>query len=245
MFLVSVFMDFRCFDKKLDANRGRWYTFSDLLLLIQLFMKEKIFNNLVDGIEVRVCFSDICVMNAEACVVPQFSNRVADTGVAATLLHSGFSRGVLEYGELFERYKAKALPFGSAFTTNAYTGGYAWFIHVPVLDAESFEVYDAAMFAVYAALYEADRLNLYDIVIPALCTGHKGLLSFKQSAKAMLTALKSFRSEHDTLREIKFVISKNEAAYQEFVSFVENNFDEVPVISGLEESYLQITEVYR
>ncbi len=208
-------------------------------------MKEKVFNNLVDGIKVRVCFSDICVMEAEACVVPQFSDRVADTGVAATLLHSGFSRGVLEYEELFERYGKKSLPFGSAFTNNAYTGGYAWLIHVPVLDAAGFEAYDAVIFAVYAALHEADRHNLYDIVIPAIGTGYKGLLSFKQSAKAMLTALKSFRPKNDTLREIKFVVSKNEAAYKEFLSFVENNFEEVPVVAGLEESYLQITEAYR
>lgn len=208
-------------------------------------MQEKKFNNLVDGIEVRVCFSDICAMAAEACVVPQFSDRAADTGVAATLLHSGFSRGVLEYEELFERYGKKRLPFGSAFVSNAYTGGYAWLIHVPVLDAAGFEAYDAVIFAVYAALREADRLNLYDIVIPALCTGYNGHLSFKRSAKAMLTALKSFRPKNDTLREIKFVVSKNETAYKEFLSFVENNFEEVPVVSGLEESYLQITEAYR
>lgn len=208
-------------------------------------MKEKVFNNLVDGIEVKVCFSDIGIMKAEACVVPRFSDRTADTGVAAALIHAGFSRGVSEYGELFERYQTDKLSFGTAFTTNAYTGGFAWFIHVPVLDASDIEAYDAVVFAVYAALREADGLNLYDIVIPSLCTGRKGQLTVKQSAKAMLTALKSFRPKNDTLREIKFVVSQNEAAYEEFVSTVESCFDQIAVYASLEESYCQITEVYR
>lgn len=207
-------------------------------------MQEKIFKNLVDGIETHVCFSDIGVMKAEACVVPRFSVRAADTGIAATLAHVGFSRGVQEYDELFERYGTSTLPFGTAFATNAYTGGYAWLIHVPVLDAKSFEAYDAVIFAVYAALREADRLNLYDVVVPAPCGGYNGFLGFKQSAKAMLTALKSFRSENDTLREIRFVVSKNEAAYREFVSFVEDGFGNIPVVSGLKESCLQIAEPY-
>lgn len=205
-------------------------------------MKEKVFRNLVNGIDVKVCFSDVCVAKAEACVVPQFSNRVAETGVASTLIHSGYTRAMLDYEEFLQHYDyaSRALPMGVAYTTNAYVGCYAWLIHVALLDVECSQAFDTVMLATYGALVEADKYNLHNIVIPALGTGRRGFLSFAQSAYTMLTAVKSFRGEHDTLREITFVISKSEEAYEEFVSYVEKYFAKLPVFPNLREQYFWV-----
>ena len=140
-------------------------------------------------------------------VVPQYADRCDLTGVSATLLGSAHGRGILDYDiEL----RGDELPYGRVLTTSGKRG--VKLLNVSLLGAPENFMPKYVFEAVFNALYEAEKLGLKTLVIPALATGQSGCLSFAESAANIFTAIRLYQNvmpimaEGCHLREVHIVL---------------------------------------
>ncbi len=181
--------------------------FTTIFVLFIIIILERMKNQ----ISVKVVKGNILGVKAQGMVVPQFADKMSLTGVAGALVSCGHYCGVHDYALAARQAK---LPFGYSFTTDGAEG--LKMLNVSVLGVPVGEAFNIMQLATYAALTEAEKCGLSTVAMPALGTGQSGSLSFKQSAKAMLSAIEVYGEQHpqSSLRKIVICLFKSESAFK-------------------------------
>ena len=177
----------------------------------------------INQIDVKIVKGDIATIKADGYVVPQYRDDVSKTGVSARMVCSPLYRAVMDY-EMIAMYVAQ-IPFGYAIAVPVNVKrdiGPSHLIHVAPLGVPENEAFKTIQLAVFAALKEAERCGLSEIAIPALGTGEDAPLDESMSAKAVLSAIASFKSMGSVTKVI-IPISKTGGMYRKFVGILRHN----------------------
>ena len=154
--------------------------------------------------------------DAVGIVVPQYANECDMTGVSAILLASRHGTGILDYDVALCGDK---LPYGKVLVTSGQKG--VKLLNVSLLGAPEEKMPKYVFSAVFNALYEAEKLGVKTLVIPALATGQSGCLSFVESARNIFTAIEFYQHllpvmvDGCSLQEVRIILH-DEGAFEIF-----------------------------
>jgi len=175
---------------------------------------------ILNGMIVNIVKGDVATQKAEAYVVPQYCNKLCLTGVSARLVNTDCYAAVNAYEESVKKY---ANPFGYAMPVKTEGTKAKLLIHSVVLgmpkktEADKKRVFSNVQLATYAALVCAEKHGIKNLVLPALCTGSTGSLTYFDSARAIMSAL-SVCPTPKSVRNVTIAILHSDRAYRLFVS---------------------------
>lgn len=173
---------------------------------------------------VNIVKGDVAAIEADAYVVPQYCNKLSLTGVSARMINTDCYAAVNAYEESVKHH---ANPFGYAMPVKTDGEKVALLIHSVVLgmpkktDEDKKRVFHNVQLATYAALICAEKHGVKHLVLPALCTGSTGSMTYFDSARAILSAL-SVCPTPQSVRNVTIAILHSNRAYDLFVGGTRN-----------------------
>ncbi len=163
-------------------------------------------------ISVEIVKGSILNVEAKGLVVPQFADGMSSIGVSGNLVFSGHFCAVRDYALAASQ---KRLPFGYPLVTDGGKGIKVF--NVSLLGVSPSEAFKMVQLATFAVLNEAEKNGIDKIAMPALGTGKSGSLSFSGSAKAMLSAIESYRPlAQGFLKQVIICIFKGDKPFREY-----------------------------
>ena len=177
----------------------------------------------INQIDVKIVKGDIATIKADGYVVPQYRNDTSKTGVSARIVCSPLYRAVMDY-EMIAKY-ATQIPFGYAIALPVMVKrdiGPSHLIHVATLGVPEKEAFKTVQLAVWAALKEAERCGLSEIAIPTLGTGENAPLDESMSAKAIMSAIASYKST-GVITKVTIPIFGSGGMYRKFVGILRHS----------------------
>ena len=175
---------------------------------------------ILNGMIVDIVKGDIATIEADAYVVPQYCNKLCLTGVSARMVNTDCYAAVNAYEESVKRYPN---PFGYAMPIKTDGEKVDLLIHSVVLgmpkktEADKKRVFHNVQLATYAALVCAEKHKVKHLVMPALCTGSTGSMTYFDSGRAIMSAL-SVCPTPESVKHITIAILHSGRAYDLFAS---------------------------
>lgn len=169
---------------------------------------------------VNIVKGDVATFKADAYVVPQYCNKLSLTGVSARMINTDCYAAVNAYEASVKKY---ANPFGYAMPVKTEGSKVGLLIHSVILgmpkksEDDKKKIFNKVQLATYAALVCAEEHGVKNLVMPALCTGETGNMTYFDSARAMLSAL-SVCPTPKSVRTVTIAILHSDNAYRRFVS---------------------------
>jgi O-acetyl-ADP-ribose deacetylase (regulator of RNase III) len=168
----------------------------------------------IKGNSVSVRTGDLTKLQADAYVVPQFTDQASFAGVGGAVARAGGERGLARYEE--HLLVNGDMRVGEAFLARSGGGNADCHLHVASLVSDRKGEFGVVHTAFYNALRLAIEHGIGSIAAPALGTGTGGHLTPEQSAKAMMGALDRHATEGKPPVEVTFVIFGDEKALAAF-----------------------------
>lgn len=168
--------------------------------------------------QVEIVLGDLTQQPVEGLVIPQFDGGVSWGGVGGAVARRGGSDGLNEAEKYFETHN---VMYGDAFITDSPAMGKK-LIHVISVASKAENEFATVQLATINALDQASLAGLRSIGIPALGTGIIGQLTGRQSAEAILSAIKTYADKGGMMPQVKVVIYGDRAAYDDFVKVLKN-----------------------
>ena len=163
---------------------------------------------------VTVEMGDITQSCAEAIVVPQFTNCSSYGGVGGSVARSGARVGMQTYDAFISEQGEQ--KYGSVLLTPAGGGGSDYLLHVASLGSGADSEFNTIKTSMFNVLKVAEENGVDSIAAPALGTGIVGSLTGKQSAEAMMSAIKEYADKGGKPINIRFVIYGDKNAFDRF-----------------------------
>lgn len=172
----------------------------------------------IGSVTVNVELGNMTAKKADAYIVPQFNSSASWGGVGGAVARAGASGGLQDYQDYLD--KSGTQPFGQVVVTPAHGGNAKTLLHVVSVASEKENEFETVRTSIYNTLKTAEKEGIKTIGAPLLGTGIIGELTNEQSAKAMLSAIKSYAEEGGKPLEISFIIfDRNADAQQAFTAF--------------------------
>lgn len=179
---------------------------------------------ILNGMIINIVKGDVAAFKADAYVVPQYCNKLSLTGVSARMVNTDCYAAVNTYEESVARY---ANPFGYAMPVKTEGSKVGLLIHSVVLGmpkkskTDKKKIFNKVQLATYAAVVCAEKHGVKNLVMPALCTGDTGNMTYFDSASAMLSAL-SVCPTPKNVKTVTIAILHSDRAYNLFVAGSKN-----------------------
>lgn len=194
-------------------------------------MQETITGN-IQGAKVSVSLGDITTADVDALLVPEFSSGGTHGGVRLAVIRRYGEKGFDSFDEFCHKKgnSEGKLEFGEVVLTTSGGGGLAkHFLHATTVGSGRENEFRIVKEAMSNALKIAADNGIETIASPALGTGIIGALTNKQSAEAMMSAIREHVASGGKPIGVEFVIYGDKGAFDSFVSVMRS---EVPTQSA-------------
>lgn len=159
----------------------------------------------VNNVNVNVAWAPLNAIQADAYVIPQYSDAVSEHYLTQSIEQDGAVLGSAAY---FQKLllSGEVAP-GTVFVAASGGGKSTYLFHAACMD-EGDEAENWVRSCVSDALQKAEDRQLRSLAFPPLGCGEWGSLTTEKAAAVILSAIKNF-GETIWLRNIKIVVTKN------------------------------------
>lgn len=171
------------------------------------------YSGLMKNVSFSIALGDMTHIKADAYIVPEFDNCASYGGVGGAIARTGAEQGIDEYQKFVDKNGAQ--EFSSVVLTDSHGGNSKKLLHAVTIGAPKETEFNTVHNSVYNALVTAKKNNIRSVVCPAMGTGIIGSLTDEQSAKAILSAVKKFADEGNSM-DFCLVVHGDKSAFTDF-----------------------------
>ena len=159
----------------------------------------------INNVNVNVAWAPLTAIQADAYVIPQYSDAVFEHSLSRSIEQDGAVLGSAAY---FQKLllSGEVAP-GTIFVVASGGGKSTYLFHAACMD-EGDEAENWVKSCVLDALQKAEERQLKTLALPPLGCGEWGCLSTDKATAAIFSAIKDF-GETVWLRNVKIVVTKN------------------------------------